>query len=292
MKRIKLLAILSMAMLVLISCDFGGFSVDFGNGDSSSQAAAVPVEAGIDSPANGSTLAMGSVDISYHASSTEGVSAVELSIDGNVVSSIATPGSDQKVVALKYTWQPTQSGSHTIGVRAQNTAGAWSDYVTTMISIAAAEEHQAAEPQAAVEEAPAVPTNTPKPEPTNTPDVLTIFDVQHDKTKFYYGSNKCGSHELTISARVTQPEDVYALILFIRFADKESAAYTKWDSGRAMSKKSDDLYSVTLTSTKVTNYNAYEFAVMRYQIVAQDKAGNSIARTEVMEDLNIEVCPN
>jgi hypothetical protein len=291
MKRMKLLAILSMVMLVLISCDFGGFTVDFGNGDSSSPAAAVPVEAGIDSPANGSTLAMGSVDISYHASSTEGVSAVELSIDGNVVSSIATPGSDQKVVALKYTWQPTQSGSHTIGVRAQNTAGAWSDYFTAMISIEAAEEPQAAEPQAVVEDTPE-PTITPKVEATATPDVLTIFDIKHDKTKFYYGSNKCGSHELTISARVTQPEDVYALILFIRFADKESAAFTKWDSGRAMSKKSDDLYSVTLTSTKVTNYNAYEFAVMRYQIVAQDKAGNSIARTEVMEDLNIEVCPN
>ena len=145
---------------------------------------------------------------------------------------------------------------------------------------------------APAEAATAEPTSTPKPEPTKTPDVLTIFDVQHDKTKFYYGSNACGSHELTISARVTQPDDVYALILFIRFADKESSAFTKWDSGRAMSKKSDDLYSVTLTSTKVTNYNAYEFALMRYQIVAQDKAGNSIARTEVMEDLHIEVCPN
>jgi len=286
-----------MAMLVLMSCEFAGFTIDFGNGDgSSSQPAVAPVEAGIDSPANGSSLQMGPVDISYHASSTDGVSAVELSVDGAVVSSIATPGSDQKVVALKYTWQPMTAGSHSISVRAQSTTGAWSDFVTIPISIAAAEQAQAAAP-AAVQEAqapaaPAEPTITPKPLPTNTPDVLTIFDVQHDKTKFYYGSNACGSHELTISARVTQPEDVYALILFIRFADKESAGYTKWDSGRAMSKKSDDLYSVTLTSTKVTNYNAYEFAVMRYQIVAQDKAGNSIARTEVMEDLNIEVCPN
>ena len=290
MRKIKVLFILAMAMLLLMSCEFAGVTIDFGNG-SSSQPAVAPVEAGVDSPANGSALQMGSVDISYHASSTDGISAVELSIDGSVVSSIATPGSDQKVVALKYTWQPMTSGSHTISVRAQSTTGAWSDYATSSVNIAGSEQAQAAEP-APVEEAPAEPTNTPKPEPTNTPDVLTIFDVQHDKTKFYYGSNKCGSHELTISARVTQPEDVYALILFIRFADKESAAYTKWDSGRAMSKKSDDLYSVTLTSTKVTNYNAYEFAVMRYQIVAQDKAGNSIARTEVMEDLNIEVCPN
>ena len=289
MKKIKILFILAMAMLLLMSCEFAGVTIDFGN--SSSQPAVAPVEAGVDSPANGSALQMGPVDISYHASSTDGISAVELSIDGSVVSSIATPGSDQKVVALKYTWQPMTSGSHSISVRAQSTTGAWSDYVTSSVNIAAAEQAPANEP-APAQEAPAEPTNTPKPQPTDTPDVLTIFDVQHDKTKFYYGSNACGSHELTISARVTQPEDVYALILFIRFADKESSAYTKWDSGRAMSKKSDDLYSVTLTSTKVTNYNAYEFAVMRYQIVAQDKAGNSIARTEVMEDLNIEVCPN
>lgn len=288
MRKIKVLFILAMAMLLLISCEFAGVTIDFGNG-SSSQPAAAPVEAGVDSPANGSALQMGSVDIAYHASSTDGISAVELSIDGKVVSSVATPGSDQKVVALKYTWQPMTSGSHSISVRAQSATGAWSDYETSSVNIAGSA--QADEP-APAQESPAEPTSTPKPEPTNTPDVLTIFDVQHDKTKFYYGSNACGSHELTISARVTQPEDVYALILFIRFADKESSAFTKWDSGRAMSKKSDDLYSVTLTSTKVTNYNAYEFALMRYQIVAQDKAGNSIARTEVMEDLHIEVCPN
>ncbi len=271
-----------------MSCEFAGVTIDFGNGDSS-QPAAASVEAGVDSPANGSALQMESVDIAYHASSTDGISAVELSIDGKVVSSVATPGSDQKVVALKYTWQPMTSGSHSISVRAQSATGAWSDFATSSVTVAGSD--QAGEP-APAQESTAKPTSTPKPEPTNTPDVLTIFDVKHDKTIFYYGSNDCGSHELTISARVTQPEDVYALILFIRFADKESSAFTKWDSGRAMSKKSDDLYSVTLTSTKVTNYNAYEFAVMRYQIVAQDKNGNSITRTEVMEDLNIEVCPN
>ncbi|MDK2980278.1 MAG: hypothetical protein PWQ55_625 [Chloroflexota bacterium] len=291
MRKTKVFFMLSLAMLALMSCEFAGVTIDFGNG-SSSQPAAAPVEAGIDSPANGSSMQMSGVDISYHASSTDGISAVELSIDGTVVSSIATPGSDQKVVALKYTWQPMAAGNHTISVRAQSTTGSWSDYATNTVSIAGSEQAPADAPAPAQPETPPEPTSTPKPQPTDTPDFLTIFDVQHDKTKFYYGSNACGSHELTISARVTQPDDVYALILFIRFADKESSAFTKWDSGRAMSKKSDDLYSVTLTSTKVTNYNAYEFAVMRYQIVAQDKAGNSIARTEVMEDLNIEVCPN
>lgn len=291
MKRIKILAYLAVMLSLLMSCEFAGVTVDLGGDESSNQAEAAPLEAGIDSPADGSTLPMDKVDISYHASGTEGVSAVELSIDGEVVSSIDISGSDQKAVALKYTWQPTKPGSHTMRVRAQNTSGLWSDYATVSVSIETDEEAQAVQQdeEAVVEESPQ-PTDTP--EPTATPDGVTFFDIKHDKTKFYYGSNACGSHELTISTRVTNPDDVYALILFIRFADKESSAYTKWDSGRAMSKKDDDLYSVTLTSTKITNYNAYEYAVMRYQIVAQDKDGNSIARTDVMEDLNLEVCPN
>jgi hypothetical protein len=290
MKRIRILAYILIILSVSLACEFAGVTIDFGGSESSSEPAAAPIEAGIDSPANGASLPMGAVDISYHASSTDGVSAVELSINGEVVSSIATPGSDQKVVALKYTWQPTLSGSHTIRVRAQNTAGAWSDYSAATVSILAAQNPQAAEP-ATAEPAAEEPKPTKTPEPTSTPEGVNFFDIKHDKSKVYYGGNSCGSHEITISTRVTNPDDVYVVVLFIRFADKESAAYTKWDSGRAMSKKDDDLYSVTLTAEKIPNYNAYEFAVLRYQMVAQDKDGNSIARTEVMEDLNLEVCP-
>ena len=71
MRKIKVLFILAMAMLLLMSCEFAGVTIDFGNG-SSSQPAAAPVEAGVDSPANGSALQMAPVDISYHASSTDG----------------------------------------------------------------------------------------------------------------------------------------------------------------------------------------------------------------------------
>jgi len=79
-------------------------------------------------------------------------------------------------------------------------------------------------------------------------------------------------------------------VLFTRFSDKEGGGTTNWDSGHAMSKKSDDLYSVTLTSNKITNYNAFEFAVMGYQFVATDKQKNNIARTESIYDITIEVC--
>jgi len=294
MRRIKYFIYIAIILSLLLSCEFAGFTVDLGGGESSesSSSYSASIEAGIDSPADGSSLTMASVDISYHASSSEGVAAVELSIDGEVLSSIATPGSDQKIVALQYTWQPTAPGSHTIRVRAQDNAGVWSNFAISTINIEGVEEVQAQAPTATEEQATSTPEPTATTEPTATPDEVTFFDIKHDKNRLYYGSNSCGSHELTISTRVTNPDDVYVVVLFIRFADKESSDFTKWDSGRSMSKKGDDTYSVTLTSNKIPNYNKFEFAVLRYQIVAQDKDGNSIARTEVMEDLNLDFCPN
>lgn len=290
MKRYQI-GIMVLLALLLASCGSGGITIDLGGDSSSDKPEVAPVEVGVDAPANGTTLPMAPVNIAYHASCTDGVSAVELTINGEVVNSFATPGSDQQVVALQYNWQPAVSGSHTIRVRAQSTSGAWSDYAAATVTIQAP-----AAPPPVVEQDEDKPKDEEEededePKPTKTPEGITLFDIEHSKDKFFYGSNSCGSHEITISTRVTNPDDIYQVVLFTRFADRESSAYTKWDSGHAMSKKDDDLYSITLTSTKIANYNAYEFAVMRYQIVVEDEDGDRSVRTEVMEDILLEVCP-
>ncbi len=286
MKKIQIAFIVLLALL-LVSC--GGVTIDFGGGSASAQSAATPVEVGIDSPANGASMPMGPVNIAYHASSTDGIAAVELSVDGQVVSSIASPGSNQQVVALQYTWQPTASGSHTIRVRAQSTKEAWSDYASTVVTIEGKPEPQ--QPQQPETPPETKPELTKTPEATATPEGITLSNIEHDKNKFFYGSNACGSHEITISVDVTNPEDIFQVVLFTRFVDRESSALTKWDSGHAMSKKDKDTYSVTLTSKKITNYNAYEFAVMRYQIVVEDKDGDRSVRSDVKDDILLEVCP-
>ena len=270
-------------ILTVIACDFAGITLDLGGGDGgepvTTQPQNLPVEAGIDSPSNGSAFQMGPIDIAYHASSTEGVSVVELSIDGAVVSSITSPDANQKVVALKYTWNPPASGNHTLQVRAQNNAGAWSNSATAAVTVQGS-------PQA---------TNTPgptdTPEPTATPKDMTISDIQHSKDKFYYGGGGC-NRELTISAKVSQPEKAYVVVLFIRLVDKEGEGTKGWDSGRAMSKKGNDgEYSVTLFSESIPNYSAYDYASMNYQIVVQDKAGNYLARSEVIKKVSLDICP-
>ena len=120
---------------------------------------------------------------------------------------------------------------------------------------------------------------------------MTIYDVKYDKDKFFYGGGGCGSREITISAKVTKPEDVFSVVLFIRFYDTEDGGTSKWDGGHAMSKKSDGTYSITLASSNITNYNLYDFAVMNYQMVATDKNRNNLARTEVFKNIALNVCP-
>jgi hypothetical protein len=286
MKRVLILVSASVLILTLLACEFAGINVDLGGGgDSSGGAKAAPVEAGVDSPGNNATLKMAPVDIAYHASSTDGISAVELSIDGAVVSSITTPASDQKVVAMKYTWNPMEAGSHTIRVRAQSSGGNWSDFYGVMVTVEGSQQTPAAEqPQQTQQQAP-----TDTPEPTATPKDVTIYDVKADKDIFYYGGGGC-NREITITAKVTQPEKVYVMVLFIRFFDNEGGGTSSWDSGRAMSKKSDGSYSVTLFSEKIPNYNQFEFAAMNYQIKAQDKGGSIVAGTEVFKDVRLQIC--
>ena len=296
MKRAILIFGVLFLVLTVLACDFAGFTIDLGgdsNGDDSikdpptAQPQTDPVEAGIDAPSSGTVLQMDPVDIAYHASSLDGVSVVELSIDGAVVSSIASPDSSSKVVALRYTWNPPSAGNHTLQVRAQNKSGAWSNFATSAVTI------QGAQPTAQ-QQAPQA-TNTPeptkKPEPTATPDEVTIYDVKHDLDRFYYGDGGCGSREITISAKVARSEEVFSVVLFNRFFDNEGGSTSKWDAGHAMSKKSDGTYSITLASKNFTNYDLYRYAVMNYQMVATDKNRNNVARTEVFKDIQLNRCP-
>ena len=297
MKRAAFIFGVLFLVLTVLACDFAGINVDLGGNDNgsadeppSSQPQAAPVEAGIDGPPDLSVLQMGPVDIAYHASSLEGVAVVELSIDGAVVSSVASPDASTKVVALRYTWNPPAPGSYILQVRAQSKNGAWSNLVTSALTIQGAQPQQPV-PQQQAPQLPQAPQPTKTPEPTATPDKVTIYDVKHDLDRFYYGDGSCGSREITISAKVARPEEVFSVVLFNRFFDNEGGSTSKWDAGHAMSKKSDGTYSITIASSKITNYNLYRYAVMNYQMVATDKNRNNIARTEVFKDIQLNRCP-
>ena len=236
------------------------------------------INVGIESPASGASLPMGPVTIVYSASSSDGIAEVELSVNNAVVMRVTDI--NQSIVVSEYSWTPDAPGEYTIRMRARSNKDEWSDDQQISVTI-----EQAPEPTATV----AVPTVTPEPQPTPIP--FRIFDVKADRFTFYYGDDDCGPDEVTITAKVSNPSQVQGLVLFTRFADQESFEMTNWDSGRSMSKFSDDTYRITLKASDLPNYKKYEFATMFYQIVATRSGGGEAGRTTIFKNVHLEICP-
>ena len=263
----------------------------FGNAQSNS---GDEFNVGIDSPSSGETLAKGPIEIVYFGSSSAGISKVELSINNEVVQSISS-GEDQNISVLRYTWTPSQPGSFFLRVRAQNKKGVWSAIEEVNVNVVESTLPTLAPTLTVAPTTAGQPSATSQPTQPNKPAVTTplaiIHDVDTDVFSFYYGDDDCGPNEITITARVTEPDDVKGLIIFTRFADQESFDMSAWDSGKAMSRKSDETFRITLKANELDNYNKYEFATLFYQIIATDSGNRNIDRTVVFKDAHLEICP-
>jgi hypothetical protein len=134
-------------------------------------------------------------------------------------------------------------------------------------------------------------TPTEADKPIKTPPPTLIYDVDTDNFSFYYGDNDCGPNEITVTARVHEPDEVKGLSIFTRFADQESFDMSAWDGGQAMTRKSDETFRITLKADELDNYNKYDFATLFYQIVATNADNTAIDRTVVFKDAQLEVCP-
>jgi uncharacterized protein YceK len=285
MKKISFIVMVLFMASLLAGC--GGVTISLGgNQDSTSQT--YPLKAIIDSPISGSNLAMGAVDIVYHASAQDGVAAVELSVDGQVVSNLATPDSKQPLVSLKYTWQPTVSGTHILRVRTQSSKGEWSGYAETMVTLQGESQQTQQPQQPQVPKQGESPTDTPGP--TDTPEGVQITDIQKSVNKFFFGANSCGPVKMILDIKVSQPKDVFQVVVFNRLWDREGGGSAGFDSGYAMKSLGDGDYTFTYTELNVRNPRGYELTEFHYQFVVMGKNGVKLFKSEVFKDILFDRC--
>jgi hypothetical protein len=262
------LAIAGILLLMVMACSLPGISFD----------STAPVKAAIESPAPGARLPLGPVSILYSASSSAGIAEVEFSVNGAVVMRVTDV--NQSISISEFDWMPDAPGDYTLSVRARSDENVWSDDSQVSITI-----------EKAPQPTPTAGLPTATPEPAATPMPFRIFDVEADEFTIYYGDDDCGGQDVTITARVNYPGQVNNVVLFTRLADQESTQTTNWDSGRSMSKASDDTYRVTLDADDIPNYNKYEFATLLYQIVATGANSVELGRTSFFKNVHLEVCP-
>ena len=288
MKKFLFFITVLILSLVLTSCVTVAPS-----GAAATASQATTFKAVIDIPLPGASLPAGPVEISYHAIAQEGISAVELSLDGKTLSHINTPNPKQPLVTLKYTWTPGSAGEHILRVRAQSSNGNWSDdaVVTVQVQGAAAGNSQPAQPTQQPTQTQAAPTQSPTMAPeaaAATPQGVYFTSVTKDTNKLVMAN--CGTFKLTLTAMVSDPVKVYSVQVYTRLWDTEGQGLSNWDTGHAMTPDGNGVFTFTFAGDKIPNPNGYEFTVLYYQFVAVDKNQNRLAKTDVYKDVSYVHC--
>jgi hypothetical protein len=270
----------TMVILITALSLAGCLTVDMSNAQPTATSQNYPLQAVIDSPTNGASLPNAPIVINYHATAQEGLSTLELSVDGKTLSQVS-PDTKQPLVTLKFTWTPTSSGEHMLRVRAQSSKGVWSDDAVVTVNIQGETNPQPQQP-------------TPEPQVivvTATPvsDEVQFINVAKSTAKLYM--TNCSTYKITFSVTLTHPEKVFGAYIFTRLWDREGEGLSSWDTGHVMSPRGDGDYDITLTGTSIPNTKGFEFTVLYYQFVAMDKNANRIAHTDVYKDVQFDKCP-
>jgi hypothetical protein len=136
---------------------------------------------------------------------------------------------------------------------------------------------------------PATATFTPLPLILDTPTVLLLVtedspgegfnSLSISGNEIYWGICKHGSVKIT--AEVTEPDEVYSVVLFVRLMDTESPDTTPWSKGAAMDNPDYGVFTYLLRANSVPERKAYMKAWVFYQLVATDLEGKAIGRTRV-----------
>ena len=89
----------------------------------------------IDAPQHGSSHPVAPMDIVLHAADPGGVAAVELSVNGEVLSRRPPNDASAPLVTQHVDWDPQTPGEYLLTARAQNHAGAWSPAAVSNVTL-------------------------------------------------------------------------------------------------------------------------------------------------------------
>ena len=176
-----------------------------------------------------------------------------------------------------------QPGEYQLRLRAQDSTGNWSGYAQTNVIIeGAATGTVPVETRAAT----ATSTDTPTPAPAAVPP--GEISVQSISTNtVYVGDSSCGPNQWTITAMATAPKGIQAVVLFYRFEPGSPSGY----QDVAMNPAGTNLFQISLNPTSLLGGSLPSGqATLQYQIVVQQKDGDTTIRTPVMSDVAVQPC--
>jgi hypothetical protein len=235
-----------------------------------------PPRVWFDSPLPGTVITdSGKCEIVAHAASPLGVSAAELWINDIQDNSMRLARESGSMFTYTRDCGDRLPGEYALRLRARDTAGNWSPYAGTSMSILEGERATPVPPLAAI----STPTQVPFSPREGSVSIESI-----SSGTVYSGAESCGPLDVTITARVSAPGGIAVVILFYR-AEPESAGGYK---NIVMSSIGDDQYRATVTTKAILNRPAE--ASLQYQVVVQLADGDTSLRTPLMSDIAVQPC--
>ena len=132
-------------------------------------------------------------------------------------------------------------------------------------------------------------TATPVIQPTPVRPGPGFLSVTISEKRIFWGS--CTPNESIIVAKVTDPEEVASVVIFVQVKSAEDEDYTPWTSGDVMYNYFDGTFSYTLQATEINGHNHYKKSWVRMQLVATNIKGEEVGRTRIIPEVaSLEPC--
>jgi hypothetical protein len=250
--------------------------------------------------------------------SQENLAMIELWADGVPIHHEAETQSTGPLLHASWTWTPETTGDHLLVARVENTLGEAA--LSSALRITAVEAigsqlylpiKAGEDPAAVAFEAgragarlyrPATETPTPTaeatvtqtPTPTATATALPpeLANPTFSTDSFHFLENSCQPRASTIEIQGSPPEEIYSVVVFLRFVDSKWDRDSGWDSGHAMNPSGNGFFSYTVTLEGFSIYADRIQMQIRALFVATDAEGREIARSPIYDQLMLTTCMN
>jgi hypothetical protein len=103
----------------------------------------------------------------------------------------------------------------------------------------------------------------------------------------YVGDSSCGPVQVSILAHATAPKGIQVVVLFYRFEPGSPSGF----ENMSMNPAGVDLYQAILNPTSLLGGAlGSDSATLQYQVVVQQKDGDTSIRTPVLADISLQPC--
>lgn len=247
----------------------------------------------IDAPLDGAEIPLAEYELILHANAPEGIQKLTLTINDTPVQ-VDGLTAGERMSEIHYRWLPPEAGKYRIFAQSTDLNGQSDEGTQVEVFVVGAAETTQAPSQTTAAPTEALPSFTASPSATQTitpsPTPAALLARLTVSPQAVYNGN-CGENQLSFSALVNDAANMHSLLLFVRLRDAASGEQSGWNSGYAMNPSTQaGLFVYGLAVSSIPQINDFDAALLEYQFVGTNAAGEVIGRSPTFADVTVNQC--